>query len=194
MSYDDPRTSHLRLSHADRDAAVAALTRAESEGRLTSAELAERSTAAGGAVTRGDLAPLFADLPDPAAGPLADPVAPTAAPAAAPAPGYGGPGYPAAGPGYPAAGGGPGYPGGYGAPGYGAGYGADYPESARPAPLGGAAGVAALSVTPFIALGLFLACGFLIPGGFAWSWIFWLFVPIVGIVVWGPAGRGHGPR
>jgi hypothetical protein len=144
---------------------------------------------------RGDLAPLFTDLPDTDAGPLADPVAPAAPlasahgvdsapagppanPAYAQAPGYGGPGYGAL---------------GYGGPGYGAGY--DYSgRSAGPAPLGGAAGVVAVSVTPLIALVLFLACGFLIPGGFAWSWVFWLFVPIVGIVVWGPAGRGHDRR
>ncbi|WP_216851585.1 DUF1707 domain-containing protein [Herbiconiux sp. VKM Ac-2851] len=195
MSYDDTRTSHLRLSHADRDAAIAALARAEAEGRLTADELAERTAAAGRAVVRGDLAPLFTDLPDTDAGPLADPAAPAAPPASAPgvdsapagppanpafaqAPGYGGPGYGAP---------------GYGGPGYGAGY--DYSgRSTGPAPLGGAAGVVAVSVTPLIALGLFLACGFLIPGGFAWSWVFWLFVPIVGIVVWGPAGRGHDHR
>jgi hypothetical protein len=195
MSYDDARTSHLRLSHADRDAAIAALARAEAEGRLTADELAERTAAAGRAVVRGDLAPLFTDLPDTDAGPLADPVAPAAPPAPgadsapvgplanpafAPSPGYGGPNY-----------GGPNYGGPpYGGPSYGPGY--DYPDrSTRPAPLGGAAGVVAVSVTPLIALGLFLACGFLIPGGFAWSWVFWLFVPVVGIVVWGPAGRGH---
>ncbi|GLK16453.1 DUF1707 SHOCT-like domain-containing protein [Herbiconiux flava] len=195
MSYDDARTSHLRLSHADRDAAIAALARAEAEGRLTADELAERTAAAGRAVVRGDLAPLFTDLPDTDAGPLADPAAPAAPSASAPgvdsapagppanpafaqAPGYGGPGYGAP---------------GYGGPGYGAGY--DYSgRSTGPAPLGGAAGVVAVSVTPLIALGLFLACGFLIPGGFAWSWVFWLFVPIVGIVVWGPAGRGHDHR
>ncbi|MCS5715973.1 DUF1707 domain-containing protein [Herbiconiux sp. CPCC 205716] len=196
MSYDDAHTAHLRLSHADRDAAIAALAHAESEGRLTAEELADRTASAGRAVTRADLAPLFADLPS-ADAPSADATPPAvdakSHPAAVPpqpvaAPAYGALGY-----------GGPGSDGpGYGAPGYGGpGYGgpAYYPDQAtRPAPLGGAAGVAAVSVTPLIALGLFLACGFLIPGGFAWSWIFWLFVPVVGIVVWGPAGRGHDRR
>jgi hypothetical protein len=61
--YTDPSESRIRLSHAERDQAVAALEAHAREGRLTDAELATRSASARAAVTRGDLAPLFADLP-----------------------------------------------------------------------------------------------------------------------------------
>lgn len=52
-----------RLSTAERDQAVTELRQHVAEGRLTEAEFAERSKAARNAVSRGDLAPLFADLP-----------------------------------------------------------------------------------------------------------------------------------
>ena len=52
-----------RLSTAERDRAVTELRQHVAEGRLTEAEFAERSKAARNAVTRGDLAPLFDDLP-----------------------------------------------------------------------------------------------------------------------------------
>ena len=60
--YTDP-DSRIRLSHTERDQAVASLEAHARDGRLTDAELATRSAAARAAVTRGDLAPLFADLP-----------------------------------------------------------------------------------------------------------------------------------
>ncbi|MFZ1362407.1 MAG: hypothetical protein WAS05_05655 [Candidatus Nanopelagicales bacterium] len=53
----------------------------------------------------------------------------------------------------------------------------------RKSPLGGRTGVAVASITPLIALILFLIFGFL--GGWAWSWIFFLAIPIVGIAVFG---------
>lgn len=53
----------------------------------------------------------------------------------------------------------------------------------RKRPLGGRTGVAVASLTPLIALILFLIFGFL--GGWAWSWIFFLAIPIVGIVIFG---------
>ncbi|MUN05628.1 DUF1707 SHOCT-like domain-containing protein [Agromyces luteolus] len=69
--YADPERSQERLSDAEREEAVGHLMTAQAEGRLTTAELAERSASARSAVTRGDLAPLFADLPGAASRPAA---------------------------------------------------------------------------------------------------------------------------
>ncbi|TAJ48269.1 MAG: DUF1707 domain-containing protein [Herbiconiux sp.] len=153
--YTDPSASSLRLSNADRDAAVSALSRAHADGRITADEFSERSAAAKTAVTRGDLAPLFADLPVAVHGTESVPPASFSAPPA------------------------------------GAPYSAVPPRETytRARPLGGAAGVAAVSITPIVVLVVFLAIGFLVPGGFAWSWVFWLAVPIVAIIVYGPGGR-----
>lgn len=60
---------------------------------------------------------------------------------------------------------------------------------ARKTPLGGRTGVAIASVVPLVALALFLVFGFL--GGWAWSWVFFLLIPVAGIVVYGlRGGRG----
>ncbi len=61
--FSDPATANLRLSHQERDEAIASLQAAAQHGRLTDAELATRTEQARAAVTRGDLAPLFEDLP-----------------------------------------------------------------------------------------------------------------------------------
>ncbi len=53
----------LRISDADRAAAVDLLSEQYAEGRLTRDELDERSDAVWSAKTRGDLAPVFVDLP-----------------------------------------------------------------------------------------------------------------------------------
>jgi hypothetical protein len=53
----------LRISDDDREAAVRALGEQYAEGRLTKDEFDERSDAAWSARTRGDLGPLFEDLP-----------------------------------------------------------------------------------------------------------------------------------
>ncbi len=53
----------LRLSDADREAAVALLGEQYAVGRLTKDEFDERSDAVWTAKTQGDLAPVFADLP-----------------------------------------------------------------------------------------------------------------------------------
>jgi hypothetical protein len=55
----------LRLSDADREAAVALLGEHYAIGRLTKDEFDERSDAVWSARTRGDLAPVFVDLPAP---------------------------------------------------------------------------------------------------------------------------------
>ena len=53
----------LRLSDADREAAVDQLGEQYAVGRITKDEFDERSDAVWSAKTRGDLAPIFADLP-----------------------------------------------------------------------------------------------------------------------------------
>ncbi|MFP3465393.1 DUF1707 domain-containing protein [Leifsonia sp. SIMBA_070] len=59
----DPSGASLRLSNDERERAVAALQAHAAQGRLTDVEVQTRSASARSAVTRGDLAPLFADLP-----------------------------------------------------------------------------------------------------------------------------------
>ncbi|WP_353815291.1 DUF1707 SHOCT-like domain-containing protein [Agromyces sp. SYSU T00266] len=70
-AYANPERPQERLSDAEREEAVGHLMTAQAEGRMTTAELAERTASARAAVTRGDLAPLFADLPADAPGPAA---------------------------------------------------------------------------------------------------------------------------
>ena len=53
----------LRISDADREAAVELLGEQYAVGRLTREEFDERSDAVWSAKTQGDLAPIFADLP-----------------------------------------------------------------------------------------------------------------------------------
>lgn len=171
-AYDDPSTAALRLSNADRDAAVAALSRAQADGRITPAEFAERSAGAQGAVTRGDLAPLFADLPEqPTHGEQPNR---TSLPESLPEP--------AVIPPQPFAG----TPPQYGTPPAGSVSDDGY---ARRRPLGGSAGVVVVSVMPFVALGLFFLFGYTIPDGFRWSWIFFALIPVAGIIVYGGSGR-----
>jgi hypothetical protein len=54
----------VRASDAERDEVAAILSEALAQGRLTSAELAERIDAAYSAKTRAELVPLTADLPE----------------------------------------------------------------------------------------------------------------------------------
>lgn len=65
--YTDPARVAERLSNGEREQAVAALATARDDGRLQQSEFEQRSSSARQAVTWGDLAPLFADLPRPAA-------------------------------------------------------------------------------------------------------------------------------
>ena len=58
----------IRASDAERENAVTILRDAAAEGRLTLEELAQRLERALGAVTRDELDPLTADLPDPRTG------------------------------------------------------------------------------------------------------------------------------
>jgi DUF1707 SHOCT-like domain len=61
------RTGPVRIGDAERDEAVSALAEHFVAGRLTQEEFDERSDQATRARYAGDLVPLFADLPDPAA-------------------------------------------------------------------------------------------------------------------------------
>lgn len=61
----DPN-AHLRVGHAERDAAVAELEQAAADGKLSAEELAERVEAARAARTYADLDALRADLQPPA--------------------------------------------------------------------------------------------------------------------------------
>jgi hypothetical protein len=62
---------------------------------------------------------------------------------------------------------------------------------ARQSPLGGPVGVAIASVVPLAAIVLAVVFGFV--GSWSWSWMFFLLIPISGIVVYGFRGRG-GPN
>ncbi len=58
---------------------------------------------------------------------------------------------------------------------------------ARKRPLGGSTGVVIASIVPLLSLALFLGFGF--GGGWSWSWVFFLLIPISGVVVYGLGGR-----
>ena len=64
----------IRLSDAEREAAAADLGEHFAQGRLTADEHAERLEQVWGARTRGEIAPIFRDLPSPYAA-VAQPVA-----------------------------------------------------------------------------------------------------------------------
>jgi hypothetical protein len=59
------RTDHLRVSDAERQEVADRLAEHYSQGRLDQAEFDERASRAMSAKTRGDLAGLFDDLPEP---------------------------------------------------------------------------------------------------------------------------------
>lgn len=70
-----PAAGSVRASDAERDEVAAVLSEALAQGRLTSAELAERIDAAYAAKTRAELVPLTADLPDDLHGAPSGPIA-----------------------------------------------------------------------------------------------------------------------
>ena len=146
--YANPDRPDQRLSDAARDAAVGRLAAAQAEGRLTATEYQERADVARSAVTRGNLVPLFADLP------ASVPTAPAVGPVPPPVGGYAG-----------------------GAP----------VDSDRSRALGGAVGATIMALVPFVAVGLFFLFGF--NGSFAWSWLWFLLIPIAGIVIYGPGSE-----
>jgi hypothetical protein len=138
--YANPDRPDQRLSDDEREAAVGHLATAHAEGRLTAAEYQERASAARTAVTRGELAPLFTDLPEPASAPVSryEGTTPT--------------------------------------------------ESGSSRALGGPVGATIMALTPFLALGLFFLFGILY--GFTWSWLWFLIIPVAGIIIYGPGPAG----
>lgn len=178
----DPSGAALRLSNDERERAVAALQAHATQGRLTDGELQTRSAAARSAVTRGDLAPLFADLPG---GLHFDPHTP---PAGA-APGYG------AAPGTASAQSAPGasYPGQQNSQ-------APYPQQSQQQPYGAQPtgsgwsgrepssrwGLLVVSIMPFVSVILFFVTGMV--WGYQFSWLWFLLIPLVGAIVYGADG------
>jgi len=75
---DDAERPAVRASDADRQQVAERLRVAFDEGRLGQAEYDERVRDAYAAVTRADLVPLTADLPDSAPAPVAEPAKPPA--------------------------------------------------------------------------------------------------------------------
>ena len=163
--YTSPERPDQRLSDAEREEAVGGLAQAHAEGRLTTEEYGERSAAARRAVTRADLVPLFADLPESPGADQAVPLAATPGPVPPPP-----------------------------APGYGAAYANPEPvdRGSGSRALGGRVGATIMALTPFIAVALFFITGF--NGSFAWSWLWFLLVPIAGIVIYGPGSEGRRSR
>jgi len=171
--YANPDRPEERLSDAERDEAVGRLSQAQAEGRLTIEEFGERAAAARRAVTRGDLVPLFADLP---VSPAPEQELPLPRTTGTPVPPP--PPPPAA-------------------------YGAASPASAVSAPvdrregsgnraLGGRVGATIMALTPFLAVALFFITGF--NGSFAWSWLWFLLIPIMGIIIYGPGSDSRSRR
>jgi hypothetical protein len=154
--FSDNSGTGLRLSNAERDRAVAALQSHAGDGRLTDAELQTRVQSARGAVTRGDLTPLFADLPGFVD---FDGSGATAAPQSFSAPQqFAAAQQPAQRPAQPVA-------GGRGTRGY------------------GRTGYIIVSIVPFVALILFFLTSWV--WGYTYSWLWFLLVPIVGVIVYG---------
>lgn len=178
-----------RLSTAERDRAVTELRQHVAEGRLTEAEFAERSKAARNAVTRGDLAPLFDDLPattfpasvrdavrpSPAGAPTVFADAPT--PDALPA--YGAPDIrpdaqslaspavsPVIVPATPSA-----------------TEGWKDPQSRQPSRIA----ATVMAIVPFVSLTLFFVTGSVFSFGYSWLWF--ALIPVAGIIVYGPNGK-----
>lgn len=158
--YANPDRPDLRLSDAERDEAVGHLADARTVGRLTEAEYQERAGAARRAVTRGDLMPLFVDLPESAPAEQQLPQPTTAVPGPMPA--------------------------AYSAPITGYDRADAYREPRGSRALGGRVGDTIMALTPFLAVGLFFLFGFYVS--FAWSWLWFLLIPVVAIIIYGPGG------
>lgn len=161
----DPSGASLRLSNDERERAVAALQSHAGQGRLTDAELQTRIAAARAAVTRGDLTPLFADLPG---GLHLDPPH-----AAQPGPAQPGPAQAAPGP--------------QPYPQQGQPYSQPYAQQSNREP-SSRWGLLLVSVIPFVSLILFFITG--MAWGYQYSWLWFLLIPLVGAITYGTdAGR-----
>jgi hypothetical protein len=49
-----------------------------------------------------------------------------------------------------------------------------------------------MALVPLLAVALFFITGFM--GSFAWSWLWFLLVPIAGVVIYGPGADGRRSR
>lgn len=161
-TYANPDRPDDRISDAEREEAVAALLQAQGEGRLTPDEVAERAAQVREARRRSELAPIFHDLP--LAGPSAF-------------------GTPSAG--QALTGGVSDAPTGAVSPPSAAWQEPTASYGVAPRATGGGLTPAARStimrVTPLVATVAFFAFG--LTGGFRWSWLFFLAVPIVGVIL-----------
>ncbi len=156
-----------RIGNAERQQAMDALDVHMSAGRLDPDEYGERVGKASVARTTADLEPLFADLPAPhATGPVTPTVDGSATTRSAGSAGSAG---------STAATGWMPTPGRMPLPVSG-GHGR---QKHGREPLGGRVGEVAVGLTPFIAVGLFFLTDF------AQSWLFFLLIPIVGVIVYG---------
>jgi hypothetical protein len=50
-----------------------------------------------------------------------------------------------------------------------------------------------MAFVPFVALGLFFLVGF-VWHGWAWSWLFFLLIPVFGILIYGPGADSRRRR
>ncbi|MEY9953697.1 DUF1707 domain-containing protein [Leifsonia sp. EB34] len=157
--FGDPSSASLRLSNDERERAVAALQSHAAQGRLSEAELQSRVAAARSAVTRGDLQPLFADLPGVLHLDGADTPNPAASSPAAAA-------WQASQPG----------PSPWNSP-------PATGDQARPVTRWG---LLVVSIAPFVAVVLFFLTG--MAWGYAYSWLWFLLIPLAGALVYGADG------
>ena len=66
----------------------------------------------------------------------------------------------------------------------------DYRQSRA---LGGRWGATIMAFVPFLALGLFFIAGF-VWNGWAWGWLFFLLIPVLGILIYGPGADNRRRR
>lgn len=163
--YASPDRPEMRLSNADREDAVAQLADALAQGRLSATEYEERASAARAAIARSDLVPLFRDLPSTG---LSSSSGRDASSGVQPD-GYSVAQPNALGPGAPHSDPLVSEPDG---------------SAIRQRALGSTVGATIMALTPFVALGLFLLTGHF--GSYGWSWLWFLLIPIVGIIIYGP--------
>ena len=145
----DYAAANERISSAERDGAIRALSAHRDAGRLDSGQFEARQVAATSAQTWAEVLPLFADLPEPRPAKVTAlaAYAPPDSPAAAP-PGTG--------------------PGTVAKPG---GSGLVFPDRLRET---------VMALTPFAALVLFFTTH---------TWLWFLAIPVMGILLYGPEGR-----
>jgi hypothetical protein len=122
-----------RIGSAERDLAIGQLQQHYQAGRLTPEEYEDRSVLASKALTWGEIAPLFSDLPEPRPGPVRVNLMPAA------------------------------------------------PQPQGLVPMSDRARETLMAITPMAALVLFFVTDF--------TWYWFLAIPIVGILLYGPDGR-----